>query len=101
MANGQLYRKEILKLLRFFVYNCQLSLVPSPHLSPPSPNTQPAAQQGGGASTLTVQGEGTGAMGAAAAAEAAAFATNKKRLMVHKSPGVKATGKGSKTYTQT
>ena len=69
--------------------------------APPSPNTQPAAQQGGGASTHTVQREGTGAVGAAAAAEAAAFATNKKRLMVHKSPGVKATGKGSKTYTQT
>ena len=34
MANGQLYRKEILKLLRFFVYNCQLSLVPCVVLPP-------------------------------------------------------------------
>ena len=43
--------------------------------APTSPSTQPAAQRVGGASTHTVQGEGTGAVGAAAAAEAAVSAT--------------------------
>ena len=42
--------------------------------APTSPNTQPVAQRGGGASTHIVHTEGTGAVGAAAAAEAAAFA---------------------------